>query len=82
MGVEGVTFAARDELVSILEYDLVLSNYAFSEFRRDVQENYSAEAPRRAARGYATCNWITPSGFQAYGRDELLAAVPDSAFYR
>jgi hypothetical protein len=79
-GVERVTFSAPDELDPIAEYDLVVSNYAFSECRRQVQDHYLTRVLRRTSRGYATCNWITPPEFRSYGRDELLMAVPGSRF--
>ena len=80
LGVKGVTFAVPSELDPSEEYDLVVSNYAFSECRGDAQEDYLTTVLRPASRGYVTCNWITPPEFRSYGWQELLAAVPGSKF--
>jgi len=79
-GVAGASFVAPGELDPHAEFDLVVSNYAFSECRREVQEHYLTTVLLRTPRGYATCNWITPPEFRSYGRAELLAAVPGSQF--
>jgi hypothetical protein len=79
LGVHGVRFlppGERDGGGS----DLVISNYAFSELRRDVQERYLEQVLRPSARGYVTCNWVSPPDFRPYSRAELLAAIPGSRF--
>ena len=50
LGVEGVIFAVPRELDPIAEYDLVVSNYAFSECRGDAQDHYLATVLRPASR--------------------------------
>jgi hypothetical protein len=80
LGVGRTRFPSPDELDPRAEYDLAISNYAFSECRRDVQEHYLERVLRRARRGYVTCNWIAPESYQAFSRDELLEAIPGSAF--
>lgn len=42
-------------------YDLVISNYAFSELNRDIQELYAAKIIRHAKHGYITYNDISDS---------------------
>lgn len=70
-GVRGVdTFSE----IADREYDLVVSNYAFSECFRPVQEEYVERMLQRSARGYLTCNWLGRDGRMTL--DDLLAALP------
>jgi len=52
-------------------FDLVLSNYAFSECTRQVQEGYLRELIQPTPRGYMTCNFM-----DGLNRDELAARLP------
>lgn len=52
-------------------YDLALSNYAFSELSRQLQETYSMKAVDQCKRGYITYNDIAPAGFQSMTGDEM-----------
>jgi hypothetical protein len=52
-------------------YDLAISNYAFTELRRAVQETYLSKVLRHTRRGYITYNDIAPPSFQTLTRDEL-----------
>ena len=45
--------------------DLLISNYAFSELRREVQEDYYYRFVSVARRGYVTFNSVTPKGFHS-----------------
>ena len=56
-------------------YDLVISNYAFSELRREVQDMYLEKIILRSKRGYITWNKVLGS----YSVNELLAKIPGSA---
>ena len=58
------------------DYDLVVSNYAFSELPRELQEVYVKRVIRRARRGYLTINELAPPEFNSFTRDELLQVVP------
>lgn len=78
LGVSNVLFRSAEELASDGRYDLVVSNYAFSECARATQEDYLDQVLQRSGRGYVTCNWITPAAFRSMTADELLAAVPRS----
>jgi hypothetical protein len=80
LGVAGTQFPSPDELDPDASYDLVISNYAFSECRREVQQHYLDSVLGRARRGYVTCNWIAPPGYETFTRDELLEALPGSTF--
>ena len=80
LGVPNVSFVTPEGVVTESSYDLVVSNYAFSECTRGVQEGYLEHVLRNAKRGYLTCNWIAPRHFRSLTPDELLAAVPGSRF--
>jgi hypothetical protein len=57
-------------------YDLVVSNYAFTELPRSIQESYLQRVILRSSRGYITYNEITPPRFRSYKAEELLALIP------
>ena len=72
-----VEFTRPDELVPE-HYDLVISNYAFSELRREVQNFYLANILRHSNRGYMTCNQITPESFGSLSPGEISEAIKSS----
>ena len=59
-------------------YDLVISNYAFTELPRSLQELYLAQIILRSKRGYITYNEIQPAKFKSYKAHELLGLIPRS----
>lgn len=70
-----LTYLTVNEL-TCQEYDLVISNYAFSELRRDIQEAYLHKVVLNSRRGYITFNDIAPSEFGSISSNELLALIP------
>ena len=58
------------------DVDLIISNYAFSELRREVQEQYFEQVIKRASRGYVTYNPLTPPGFQLLTAYEFAEKIP------
>ncbi len=60
-------------------YDLVISNYAFTELPRRIQDIYLSKIIMNSRRGYITYNEITPKEFNSYKSKELLAMIPGSA---
>lgn len=60
------------------DYDLVISNYAFSELRREVQDVYIEKVILRSTRGYITWNSIAQNTFGGYSVSELLKVIPGS----
>jgi putative sugar O-methyltransferase len=60
------------------KYDLVISNYAFTELRREIQDCYLKKVILNSKRGYITYNDITPAYFRSYKKDELLNIIPNS----
>lgn len=65
------------ELDPEARYDLVISNYAFSELSRDVQDEYVRRVIGRSAAGYLTVNFVSAAhGIRSYTRTELLDLAP------
>jgi hypothetical protein len=56
-------------------FDLVISNYAFTELPRTIQEVYLKKAILKSARGYITYNQITPEDFRSLKRDEIVGLL-------
>jgi putative sugar O-methyltransferase len=80
IGVKNARFIDPDSLDPSARYDLVISNYAFSECVRAVQERYVDLVLTRAERGYITCNWVNPPHYASFAAEELLDAIPGSRF--
>lgn len=72
LGVEnGLDFKPPNFLVA-RDHDLCISNYAFSELARDIQDRYARLAVSSASRGYLTCNFISNlHGIDSWSRHEL-----------
>ena len=60
------------------DYDLIISNYAFTELPRNIQEVYLKKIILNSKRGYITYNEITPEYFNSYKREELIKLIPNS----
>ena len=69
-----IRFISPQELGPV-NADLVISNYAFSELRREVQEKYLDLIVLDAPRGYMTYNRITPPSFKSLTAAELAQRV-------
>lgn len=54
--VENVIYLAPQQIDVDKEYDLVISNYAFSECIKSVQDDFIDKILYRSRRGYLTCN--------------------------
>ena len=61
------------------EYDLVISNYAFSELVRDVQEVYMEKVILKSKAGYITWNPGASQELGGYSVEELLKIIPGSS---
>lgn len=58
---------------SVRRSDLLISNYAFSELTRGVQQMYVERLISGAAHGYLTCNFISDlQGIDSFSEAELL----------
>jgi putative sugar O-methyltransferase len=76
--VPDVSLRTAEELDPKSSYDLAISNYAFSECRRDVQDLYLDVVLRRSTRGYVTCNAISDWTFNSYSKRDLLLSITGS----
>ena len=58
------------------DVDLIISNYAFSELRREIQEQYFEQIIKHTSRGYVTYNHLTPPEFQSLTAYEFAERIP------
>jgi len=70
-------YKTMNELVK-QNYDLVISNYAFTELRREIQDVYLERIILNSKCGYLTYNEITPDNFKTYTKDDLINIIPNS----
>ncbi len=56
--------------------DLVISNYAFSELERDLQEIYLKNVILNSSRGYFIYNQIMNQSFDTIGVEEFVSRIP------
>lgn len=64
--------------LEVQNYDLLISNYAFSELPRNIQDVYLRKIILNSKKGYITFNEISPEYFKSYKRAELLTLIPNS----
>lgn len=64
-------YVEADDVHVFAGEDLAISNYAFSELKREAQEFYIQTVLSKSARGYITCNNITPERFNSIKAEEL-----------
>lgn len=60
------------------KYDLFISNFAFTELRRNLQTEYLNKVILNSKRGYLIYNDINPEDFNSYKADELVELIPNS----
>ena len=61
--------------------DLVISNYAFSELNRDVQDQYLRNVILQSPRGYITWNGGSAETLGGYSLAELIRMIPNSQIH-
>jgi hypothetical protein len=76
--VPNVEYVTMDELGPELDgWDLLISNYSFSELSRGIQDRYRELIVDRALEGYLTCNFTGALyGVDSYSAEELLGMRP------
>jgi len=78
-GLDEIQYLTMEELADTAEYDLVISQYAFTECRKEVEQIYLDKILKNARCGYLLCNWMTADvGFQQLSKEELLSSIPGS----
>ena len=60
------------------DHDLLISNYAFTELPRPLQDIYLERSIMCSRMGYITYNAITPPKFKSYRKEELINIIPHS----
>ncbi len=68
----------KDSHKKDVDVDLFISNYAFSELRRDIQDEYFDQFILNSRRGYVTYNHITPQEWGSYSAVEFAEKIVGS----
>ena len=68
----------RGDLGPNLKFDLVISNYAFSELNRETQEKYLNGVLLNSERGYITWNELSFRSMNGFSKEELQGLIPNS----
>jgi len=59
-------------------YDLVISNYAFTELPKKIQDIYLKKVILKSKNGYITYNDINPPEFDSYKKEKLIGIISNS----
>jgi putative sugar O-methyltransferase len=80
MNVKDVRFKTLQDADATAPYDLVVSNYAFTECTKPVQDAYIDRVLLNASRGYLTCNYDkkSPDLNKPYDRDYLIQRISET----
>jgi hypothetical protein len=63
----------------VTEWDFCISNYAFSECNKQMQDWYLEHVILKSKAGYMTCNFISSQfGVDSYSQEQLLSLIPNS----
>ncbi len=72
LNIENVIYMTPQQINKDKEFDLVISNYAFSECARHTQDEYIEKILSKSTRGYLTCNYDGTSSLKVpYNKEEL-----------
>ena len=63
------------------KFDLFISNYAFSELKREIQEQYFRDYIKYSKRGYVIYNDITPHAWGSMSANEFVTRVPGAEIF-
>jgi putative sugar O-methyltransferase len=70
-----------DNMDHIEEIDLIISNYAFTECNREIQEQYLKKVISKASKGYMICNQTAQvNGIDALSKAELIFKLSELGF--
>jgi putative sugar O-methyltransferase len=70
-----------ESLPSPSRFDLVISNYAFSELYREVQESYLSNIILNCNRGYMIYNQIHENSDNSYSPEEFTSLIPGAEIF-
>ena len=65
-----------------IKSDLVISNYAFSELSRNIQDEYISKVVLNSPRGYITWNPLSWRDLGGYSSEELIRIIPRSQIFQ
>ena len=78
-GVKNLNYTTLDDLENNGKYDLVISNYAFSEITRSIQDIYIEKVISKSSRGYMLCNFSTHgTKINSYSEQELVNLIDEN----
>ncbi len=77
-GIRFIDGTRMDEACTDGNYDLVISNYAFSELIRSIQDSYLDKVILKSGAGYITWNSLSCDKLDGYSLEELLEKIPGS----
>lgn len=81
LNIKNVKFIDNDKISQAANYDLVISNYAFSEIDREEQMAYINAIIGRTPNGYMTINFISESfNLQSLSVDDLMSMLLSRGF--
>jgi len=67
---------------TLKNWDLLISNYAFSELSREIQEEYIAKYIMNSKKGYVIFNDITDNQFSTFSVAEFIERVPGAKMFK
>jgi putative sugar O-methyltransferase len=71
----------RDAIEHTSEIDLFISNYAFSELKRDIQISYLNNLISKSKRGYVIYNHITKGHFDSMDANEFITRIDGAEIF-
>ena len=81
--LSNISYLTQDSLPSNANYDLVISNYAFTEVRRKIQNVYIERVLQRSKGGYLLCNWNTHTWRETQIDEALLKKmIPEVKIFK
>lgn len=82
IGTNSVSFYGPDDLDKIEKFDLCISNYAFSELRKDVQDLYLSKILTKSRSGIMWYNKIGRKWFDSYSEEDLKKHIEHLVVHR
>ena len=65
------------------EYDLIISNYAFTECEKIIQKFYIDQIINKCTRGYITCNFVSDAfNIRSFSKEELINNINKNIFIK
>ena len=79
MHVDNVSYKTLQDADAAVSYDLIISNYAFTECMKPIQDEYIDHVILNATRGYLTCNYDkeTPDPTTPYDKKYLVKRISE-----